>query len=119
MGIKKHLGLVLTLINAADSFEQAAKDILDHLGVILILRERSYPRHKKNDFPDSLYHDFKRGCILVEQVFSDTPESAILCTAAAGFLIINPEQSVIIISGKKGGDFFFFSLLYFNIEYNF
>lgn len=106
MGIKKHFGLVLTFINAADSFEQAAKDIFDHLGVTLILRERSYPRHKKNDFPDSPYHDFKRGCILVEQVFCDTPDSAILCTAETGFFIINPEQSVIIISGKKGSDFF-------------
>jgi len=106
LGIKKTLGLILTHINAADSFEQAAKNISGRLGVTLILRERSYPRHMKNDFPDSLYHDFKRGCILVEQRFCDTPADAILCTAETGFLIINPEQSVIIISGKKGGEFF-------------
>ena len=94
------------LINAADSFEQASKDIFDHLEVTLILRERLYPRQNKNDFPDGAYHDFKRGCMLVKQLFCDTPESAILCTAESGFLVINPEQSVIIISGEKGGDFF-------------
>jgi hypothetical protein len=112
LGIKKHFGFILTFVNAADSFEQAAKDIFDHLGVTLILRERSYPRHKKNDFPDSLYHDFKRGCILVEQVFCDTPDSAILCTAETGFFIINPEQSVIIISGKKGVIFFLLTYIF-------
>jgi len=100
--------MILVLINAADSFEQASRDIFDHLGVTLILHGRSYPRQKKNDFLDSTYHDFERGCILVEQLFCDTPESAILCTAENGFLIINPEQSVIIISGKKGGNCFKF-----------
>lgn len=102
--------MVLPIINAADSFEQAAKDIFDHLGITLILRERLYPLHKKNDFPDRLYHDFKRGCILVEHLSCATAESAILCAPETGFLVIDPKQSVIVISGKKNSDFSFLFL---------
>jgi hypothetical protein len=107
LGIKQQLGSIHAFINAADSFEQAAKDVFDRFGITLILRERLFPKADKTAFPGHSYHSFQRNCPLVEHFSPDTPESAILCSPESGFLSIDPTQSVIVFSGAKSSDFFF------------
>ncbi|KDR65518.1 hypothetical protein GALMADRAFT_148627 [Galerina marginata CBS 339.88] len=100
LGINQSLleGSILASINAAGTFEEATQG-LSQFGIDLILRQRSYPLSKKKEFPGESYYTFKRGCLLVEVIQPDTPESAILCSPSEGFMVIEPDRSVIIVSG--------------------
>ncbi|KDR67757.1 hypothetical protein GALMADRAFT_146784 [Galerina marginata CBS 339.88] len=85
LGINQSPGFILASINAAKTFEEAAATVISFI--------------KKKEFPGESYYTFKRGCLLVEVIQPDTPESAILCSPSQGFLVIEPGCSVIIVSG--------------------
>ena len=103
------------LMYQAETFEEAAAKLWDDLGIKLVLRQRAMSRSLEKDFPNMLYHDFKRGYQLVEDAdYLKAHNKAYLCTAETGFYLVPPTESVIFVSetGEPSGELLYLNSIY-------